>query len=155
MCPRKIPSVTKGSSSPNVGGIVGDAPTFAYPVLSKELVTILMGSPKEYQEYVREKEIEWNKTHKWIEPICAKCHKRTSSCGKVGILKTEKYYCARCSAKPTSIETDKLCICLIKLLTLLENLNLQLWTDDAHSTPTIECPIHHTTASFTFINQYD
>jgi hypothetical protein len=127
-----------------------------YPVLSKAIVLLAgFGSPEEFKEYQKQREIEWNKTHKWIEPICAKCGKRTSSCGKVGILKTEKYYCARCSAEPTTIESNDMCVCLTMLKAVLDNNNIQLWTDDGYHNPSIECPKHHTTASFTFINQYD
>ena len=128
-----------------------------YPVLSKEIMLHVMGFPSEeaYQAYQRKKEREWLKTHEWVKPICAKCGTKTSSCGKVGILKTEKYYCARCSAKSTTLEGEDMCACLIMMKELLDRNNIQLWTDDAHHSPTIECPEHHTTASFTYINQYD
>jgi len=132
-------------------------PEMVYPVLSKEIMLHVFGFPSEeaYQAYQRKKEQEWLKTHHWVEPICAKCGKRTSSYGKVGILKTEQYYCARCSAKPTTLEINEPCWCFEKLKKLLNSLNIQLWTDDAYHSPTIECPIHHTTASFSYINQYD
>lgn len=134
-----------------------DKDEMAYPVISKGVMACIMGfgSTEEFEALQRKRQTEWLKTHHWVEPICAKCGKRTSPSGKVGILKTEKYYCARCSAKPTTIENDDPCECLIKLKELLDSLNIQLWVDDAYNSPSIECPKHHKTANFSYINQYD
>jgi hypothetical protein len=136
---------------------MADIEQMVYPVLSKDVMVCLMGfgSTKEFEALQRRREQEWLKTHHWVEPICAKCGKRTSSCGKVGILKTEKYYCARCSAKPTTIEINESCECFRKMKELFDSLNIQVWTDDAYHGLTMECQKHHTTATFTYVNQYD
>lgn len=128
-----------------------------YPIISKEVMLNIMGfgSEEEYKEYNRKREVEWKKTHRWVKPICAKCGRKVGS-GLVGLPKGEKYYCAECDAKSTGIETfEKSCECLEDMKKLFSGLNIQLWMDDTYSTPTIKCKKHNTTASFTYVNQYD
>ena len=130
---------------------------FVYPVLSKELMTAMFGSAEEREVRQRARDRIWRKTHYWAKPICAKCGTRTGGAGvKIGLEKGKKYYCAKCSARPTRIEIEgDTCDCLMVMVELFDRINIQLWTGDAHESPSIKCRKHNTQASFSYINQYD